>query len=656
MQILPQWGQKLFREKSMNRAWRPKVHCHFFIHKLKTVHISGLACGFLIPLAGLLSAAKEEFAEPAVSTEQEIFETIAEQEKKTETKTTQAKGRISPEALVEFLPADDTPRYSIRQIQIQGNQILTTSELLRNIPAVFDSTGRYQLPAEPAALYDFREIRLLAAGAETPRTVSARSIQGFTQYILQVYQRHNYAGIYVYVPAEAFAPEGAIRQGILPIRILEAEVRKVSSQTFTPNLQPASQTYLREGLMEDWSPVKSGSVLNQKKLNDFLGVMNLNPDRYVSALISKGTEPNALSVQYNVYEANPWHWFLQVDNSGTDDRKWAPRIGLIHTNALGFDDRFTAIYQAKPEHGFEDEFSVYSSYDFPLLTPFLRASLFGAYSEYNSQGLGTFDFLGRGYFYGTQLRWHTLQHNGWFFDVTGTLIQEESRTSPLLVQTSEVRMDLWGWGIELYKTEDRAETFVGFSQLQSYETSGDFLTVRGSGAADEDFAVYTTTLRHSRYLDPGKVHRLSSSFSWTTSDGRLVPSRMSAYGGMYTVRGYDEYEVIADGGILASLQYEYDIVQADRAGYGTDQSGTPQPKPFLRKLAPAVFIDYGQARIEDALPLETTDTELCSVGGGIITELGNHLTGTVYAGYPLIATENTREGKGRLHAGILIRW
>ncbi|MEJ5260625.1 MAG: ShlB/FhaC/HecB family hemolysin secretion/activation protein [Anaerohalosphaeraceae bacterium] len=640
----------------MNRAGRPKVHCRFSVHKLQTVHISGLACGFLILLAGLLSAAKEEFAEPAVSPEQEILEKIAEQEKKTETKTTQAKGRISPEALVEFLPADDTPRYAVRQIQIQGNRVLTTTELLQDIPVVFDSTGRYQLPAEPAALYDFRDIRRLIAQPGEAGTVSARTIQGLTQYLLQVYQKHNYAGIYVYVPAEAFGPDGAIRQGILPIQILEARVQTVSRQSFTPDLQPASRTYLREGLMEEWSPVKSGTVLNQKKLNDFLGVMNLNPDRYVSALISKGTEPNALSVQYNVYEANPWHWFLQVDNSGTDDRKWAPRIGLIHTNALGFDDRFTAIYQAKPERGFEDEFSVYSSYDFPLLTPFLRASLFGAYSEYNSQGLGTFDFLGRGYFYGTQLRWHALQHNGWFFDVTGTLIQEESRTSPLLVQTSEVRMDLWGWGVELYKTEDRAETFVSFSQLQSFETSGDFLTVRGSGAADEDFAVYTAAVRHSRYLDAGKVHRLSGSFSWTGSDGRMVPSRMSAFGGMYTVRGYDEYEVIADGGILASLQYEYDLVQADRVRSGNDRSAASEPKPFLRKLAPAVFLDYGQARIRDALPFEQTDTELCSIGGGLITELGTHLTGTVYAGYPLIATENTREGKGRLHAGILIRW
>lgn len=642
----------------MNCAGRPNRNKqNLSSGTFKAAGMMGLICGLIgLILCGYLTAAKEEFAEPAVSSQQEALEKISEQEKTAQPTRTEPKGKVSTDELVRYLPADDTPRYSIQQIHLQGNQVLTTAQLLKNIPDIFDSTGRYQIPPEPAALYDFRELARLADEPGIARTLSARTIQGFTQYLLQVYQNHNYAGIYVYVPAEAFAPDGAVQQGILPIRILEAKVQKISRQSLTPTLQPAQRTYLRDGLLELWSPAVSNQVLNQKKLHDFLNILNLNPDRYVSAVISKGTEPNALSVQYNVYEANPWHWFLQVDNSGTDDRQWAPRIGLIHTNALGFDDRFTVIYQAKPEHGFEDEFSLYSSYDFPLLSPFLRASLFGAYSEYNTQGLGTFDFLGRGYFYGTQLRIHTFQQDGWFFDVTGTLIQEESRTSPLLVQTSQVRMDLWGWGMELYKTEDRAETFLGFSQLQSFETSGDFLTVRGSGAADDNFAVYTTTLRHSRYLDPGKIHRLSGSFSWTTSDGRLVPSRMSAYGGMYTVRGYDEYEVVADGGILASVQYEYDIVQAERAQYGTDQSGIAQPKPFLRKLAPVVFIDYAQARTEDALPIEDTDIELCSVGGGIITELGNHLTGIVYAGYPLIETDNTREGKGRLHAGILIRW
>ncbi|MHC5183761.1 MAG: hypothetical protein ACYSPI_05750 [Planctomycetota bacterium] len=64
---------------------------------------------------------------------------------------------------------------------------------------------------------------------------------------------------------------------------------------------------------------------------------------------------------------------------------------------------------------------------------------------------------------------------------------------------------------------------------------------------------------------------------------------------------------------------------------------------------------YGRAEYNDALLLED-DTDLYSVGGGIITELGDNFTGTVYYGYPLKETNDTGRGQGRLHAGLLFRW
>lgn len=132
---------------------------------------------------------------------------------------------------------------------------------------------------------------------------------------------------------------------------------------------------------------------------------------------------------------------------------------------------------------------------------------------------------------------------------------------------------------------------------------------------------------------------------------------MTSFGGMYTVRGYDEFEMVVDGGILASLQYEYDIIRKAHVDeYAAGDASEDLRKPFIRKIAPLVFADYGQARIEDPLPSEHRDRELASVGGGTIVELGENFTGTVYYGYPLIATENTRSGKGRLNVGLLFRW
>jgi len=174
----------------------------------------------------------------------------------------------------------------------------------------------------------------------------------------------------------------------------------------------------------------------------------------------------------------------------------------------------------------------------------------------------------------------------------------------------------------------------------------------------DNFHVYYVNGRHSRYLDTDKIQRASASFRFITSDDRLVPAKMTSFGGMYTIRGYDESEIVADGGLIISLQYEYDLARKEQIELFGQETDEETRKPFLKKLAPLVFLDYGQARTKDPIKAngETADEELCSVGGGIITELGDNFTGTVYYGYPLIATDETRSGKGRVHAGLLLRW
>ncbi len=204
-----------------------------------------------------------------------------------------------------------------------------------------------------------------------------------------------------------------------------------------------------------------------------------------------------------------------------------------------------------------------------------------------------------------------------------------------------------------------ADTYLGFNALSPLDASDRIeLNTARNGAVD-NFHIYYLTGRHSRYLDENKIQRASATLRYITSDDRLVPAKMTSFGGMYTIRGYDEYEIVADGGIIASLQYEYDLVRKSQVElFGKEEADDKSRKPFLKKLAPLGFFDYGQARVKDPIAAigETTDQELASVGAGIITELGNNFTGTVYYGYPLIPTDDTRSGKGRVHVGFLLRW
>ena len=110
------------------------------------------------------------------------------------------------------------------------------------------------------------------------------------------------------------------------------------------------------------------------------------------------------------------------------------------------------------------------------------------------------------------------------------------------------------------------------------------------------------------------------------------PVIYTIFGGMYSVRGYRESRIVADGGILASVQYEYDLVKRGEVG---EVKKAEERKPWLKKLAPLVFFDYGRAKIKDHVAGEKGVEELSSVGLGMIIEIGEHFNGAVYYGFPL---------------------
>ena len=168
--------------------------------------------------------------------------------------------------------------------------------------------------------------------------------------------------------------------------------------------------------------------------------------------------------------------------------------------------------------------------------------------------------------------------------------------------------------------------------------------------SDRHFAILSISANHSQYLDEKRVQQLRSTLRWILPNERLVPAKMTSFGGMYSVRGYDEYEIIADGGILASVQYEFDLIRHSSA---VEQEIIADQK--LRKLAPLVFVDYGRSKIIKRVAGEKRHEELASVGTGLTAEIGNNFSAAVYYGYPLIATDDTRRGKGRFNFSLMLR-
>jgi hemolysin activation/secretion protein len=567
-------------------------------------------------------------------------------------------GNAITEAKTQYASPEDTSTiFLVKEIKISGNTLVSTAELLENLPEVY----AFSLQKDEVATeeyYDFRVLHEIILDPSHEREVSKKTIQGLTRYLLSVYQEKGYAGIYVYVPAKAVKGVAELEDRILPIEVLEGKVAKVTIDRYDFDRQEVEKEVLKSSMLKSWSPVKEGQVIKKKELDDFVRLLNLNPDRYISAVISKSYDPNKLDLTYDVYELNPWHWYAQIDNSGTEDRQWTPKIGLTNTNLLGFDDKFSVMYQAPWDKKIDDRYAVFGSYDFPILTPRLRLNIYGGYSQFNTPGGTGINFLGNGSFYGGILSYNLFQINSWFVDVTGSISQESSKVTPSLGLESNVGMDLWGTGLRIHHLDANSETSLAFNTTQSMGGSSkkEFDLARLN--TNPYFTFYTVSAAHSQYLDPKKVNRLSGSFQWIIPDERLTPAKMTGFGGLYSVRGYEEYEIVADGGILASCQYEFDLVKYSDAieNLGVGLKKSSEKKLYLKKLAPLAFVDYGQAKIKDPVPGEDKTQDLCSVGTGVIIELGDTVSAGIYYGWALIDTAETDKGDGQLSLSFLVRW
>jgi hemolysin activation/secretion protein len=565
-------------------------------------------------------------------------------------------------------PEDNTPNYLVRATEVTGNTLLSVQDLLGDIPALYVVKSRDR--NVPPEAYDFRTLKHIIRAPGELRQVSTRTIKGFTEYLLSRYTDRGYAGIYVYVSAKAIRTVDAstigvrrLENDILSIHVIEGRVGSIAMKHFDADGNKKDTGILKDSVIAAWSPVKPGGQIEKQPLDEFVRLLNDNPDRYVRHTVSTGDEPNSLDLTYVVYEGNPWHPYIQVDNSGTDERRWSPRIGLFNTNLSGHDDRASIMYQADLDDPGEN-YAAFGSYGIPLITPKFRVSGFGGYSAFDitpeATG-GLLTFLGAGSFYGGNLRYNLVQMDGWFFDLTGSLSSENSKVHSNLGIGSDVDMHLMGLGFEVHRADAMSDTSVAFDRIENIGGSdaSDFTEARTD--AKRDFIKYSLVASHSQYLDKAKLTHIGGSFRSISSNGRLVPAKMTTFGGLYSVRGYPEDVLVVDGGILASLEYRRCLIR-NSDGEETTKSGEDD-KIRPTSISLLTFTDYGIAKIKDPLPSELGSQDMWSVGLGTLITIGGNFEARIYHGWVLREIRRAsddhilaNEGDGAWNFSFLYRW
>jgi hemolysin activation/secretion protein len=308
----------------------------------------------------------------------------------------------------------------------------------------------------------------------------------------------------------------------------------------------------------------------------------------------------------------------------------------------------------------DENYAAFGNYDFPFLTPRLRLGFYAGYSRFDisTQATGGITgFLGDGLFVGGTLRYNVATIGDWLFDFTGSVSDEQSRVNPSLGRSADVDMQLYGVGFQIHRRVKTSRTTVSFERLQNYDGSSAERFAVARPGADPDFIRYSASATHRQSLDANDVHTVLAKLAGVASNERLVPAKMTTFGGLYTVRGYEEDEIVADGGILASLEYRYDLTPSL---YGKQNRGdNHSSSPGVSLLG---FTDYARPKIKDPVPGEFDTQTMWGAGLGTLIEIGGNFQAGIYHGWALRETERgdgstiTGRGDTQWNFNIIYRW
>ncbi len=489
------------------------------------------------------------------------------------------------------MAAGALPEFYIREYRVRGAHHLTPIEI-------------------EAAVYPF-----LGPG----RTV--QDVQNARDALLKAYQDKNYSSVEVTVPPQTGAG------GIVFLQVEELTVGRLrvhGSRYFDINEIKREVPSMAEGQLIDFNQA-------QKEL---VGLNQL-PDRRVTPVVQAGVVPGTMDVDLNVQDTPPLHGSLELNNRYSVD---TPSLRL--NGALSYDNLWQlghsigASVQISPQnYNKVNVFTGFYTVRFPTID-WLSFTLQGTLQDSNVSTLGALDVAGRGDVLGLRTTFKLPTMGDYLetfivgidykdfnqsvragadttatetptvyvpltFDYTGTWVDKKSLTDLDL----QVVLNLRGIGSNATQFENNR-----------FDADRNFIYFRGEISRTEDLPLDLQAF--------GKV-------SGQVSDSPLINSEQYSLGGLGTVRGYLESEVLADDAAVVNFEFRSPSLLSRMHSTGDDWR-------FY------FFTDAATGSIQDALPEQTERYSLASYGGGTRMTLLNHFNGSLDVAVPLFSQANTK--------------
>lgn len=429
-----------------------------------------------------------------------------------------------------------------------------------------------------------------------------------------------------YVTSGAFlANNQDLSQGIVTIQVVEGELEDI----VITGLERLQESYLRRRL-----EVASKKPLNIRKLETGLQLLVINPLlEKVDAELTAGQKPGSNVLLVDVEQANSFTAGIAFDNYRSPSiGEFQGNINLAHRNLLGFGDRGFA------EYGFTEGLNnISAGYTIPWNA--YNGTVGFSYNNSDSEVIEeqfsdlnieseteTFSFnisqplkqspneeftLGIGF----DIRERTTFLDGEPFSFSLGPEDGVSRVSVLRFTQDWVKRNT------STVLAARSQFSVGIDAFDA--------TFNETGT-DGNFLIWQAQAQWVKQFKPGLlfIARFGGQF---TGDSLLSLEQFSL-GGVNTVRGYAENQLVTDSGVLGTLELQIPLTK----------------NPETLQISPFFDIGNGWNNSEP----DPEDNTLASIGVGLRWNVGGGLLVNLDYGIPLIEVEN--EGDSLQENGVHI--
>lgn len=499
---------------------------------------------------------------------------------------------------------EQTPAFDVAEYRVEGNTVLPAIDIER---VLYPHLGKAK---------KFEDMEKARAGLE-----KAYRDAGYSTALVDI-------------------PEQDVGGGIVRLRVTEGKVGQVRVV--------GSRYYSQERILEKFPALAPGGVLYLPDVQKGLAAVNRGADRRVTPILRPGRTPGTVDLDFRVEDTLPLHASLELNDRYSAHTSRLRLLGMVRYDNLWQKEHSLSLqYQTAPEN--TGEVSVFStSYMLPLADSGNLLALYAVRSRSDVAAVGNIAVLGQGDIYGMRAIVPLPQRDRYFHSLSLGFDYKNFRESVVLLGADTIRTPIsylpftvqYNATLQGDKGVSQADAGLNFSLRGIADERIDCFGQRVNEFDCKRFNARPNYI----YLRAGlqRLQRLPRGWSVVGRlDGQLtnqplISNEQFGTGGVESVRGYLEFERLADNGVRASLELR-------SASIARSVSERVDDLYFL------AFAEGAKLRVTEPLPGQISRFGMSSAGVGARFKAWRYLNAALMAAVPFENGAVTKAGDVRVH-------